>query len=393
MCCKNYNDALFYFIHSAKMKSVVTDGLIKKKSLKRIFKLLLKMAKKFKKYGIINQSIKEKLFNQHDIKRASIKRKITKKNLNHYNINNKFVKNYDNYNNTFNEEIQKIKTDIIKDINECNIKEVKDIIIIIDFNIYTKLENNEINEDKIENFITQAKLILNNYLSPNDRFATFIYNNQYQILCPLMYKYQIDLKSFSNDLNILKEKVFQKQKDFDINLDDFDNSKNIDTDLKFDENNFRLNFREESSEYSNNEEESGKNFDKMEGLIETINYIKNYIKIKEEIKNEKYIILFTDLFNANISDNGIENIFVKLKENKETKFILVGKNKSFKQENNKSIFTNEINEEQNIINIFLNKFHEKSEMIPFENISKIKNIISNNNAIKDEIIYPNEIYK
>ena len=393
MCCKNYNDALFYFIHSAKMKSVVTDGLIKKKSLKRIFKLLLKMAKKFKKYGIINQSIKEKLFNQHDIKRASIKRKITKKNLNHYNINNKFVKNDDNYNNTFNEEIQKIKTDIIKDINECNIKEVKDIIIIIDFNIYTKLENNEINEDKIENFITQAKLILNNYLSPNDRFATFIYNNQYQILCPLMYKYQIDLKSFSNDLNILKEKVFQKQKDFDINLDDFDNSKNIDTDLKFDENNFRLNFREESSEYSNNEEESGKNFDKMEGLIETINYIKNYIKIKEEIKNEKYIILFTDLFNANISDNGIENIFVKLKENKETKFILVGKNKSFKQENNKSIFTNEINEEQNIINIFLNKFHEKSEMIPFENISKIKNIISNNNAIKDEIIFPNEIYK
>ena len=41
--CKNYNDALFYFIRAAKKKSMVVDGLIKKRSLKHIYKLLLKM--------------------------------------------------------------------------------------------------------------------------------------------------------------------------------------------------------------------------------------------------------------------------------------------------------------------------------------------------------------
>ena len=43
--------------------------------------------------------------------------------------------------------------------------------------------------------------------------------------------------------------------------------------------------------------------------------------------------------------------------------------------------------------LFLDKFGENSEVISFENIKKIKTILSNNKVIKDEIIYPNEIYK
>ena len=48
---------------------------------------------------------------------------------------------------------------------------------------------------------------------------------------------------------------------------------------------------------------------------------------------------------------------------------------------------------KNIEKLFLNKFGDKSEIIDYENMKKIKAILSNNNAIKDEIIYPNEIYK
>ena len=52
LCCKNYNDALFYFINSAKKNTIVVDGLIKKRSLKHIYKLLIKMKKKFENYTI-----------------------------------------------------------------------------------------------------------------------------------------------------------------------------------------------------------------------------------------------------------------------------------------------------------------------------------------------------
>ena len=45
--CKNYNDSLYYFIRAAKKKDIVIDGLIKKKSLKYISKLLIIMEKKF----------------------------------------------------------------------------------------------------------------------------------------------------------------------------------------------------------------------------------------------------------------------------------------------------------------------------------------------------------
>ena len=48
--------------------------------------------------------------------------------------------------------------------------------------------------------LTETKIILKYYLSPNDRYAVFIYETGYNIICALLYKYQIDIKSFSKDL-------------------------------------------------------------------------------------------------------------------------------------------------------------------------------------------------
>ena len=46
LACRNINDALFFFIRSAKKKSIVLDGLIQKKALKHIFKISLIIYKK-----------------------------------------------------------------------------------------------------------------------------------------------------------------------------------------------------------------------------------------------------------------------------------------------------------------------------------------------------------
>ena len=384
LICKNYNDALYYFIRSAKKKSIVIDGLIKKKSLKNIFKLLLKMKKKYKKYGIIHKTFNEKMLID------TIKKRFGRKKSLNLIIDNNDLKG----NKTFNEEIKIINDDIIKDISECNAKEAKDVIILIDFNIYTKSENNEINMDKLDAFISQTKVILNDYLSSNDRFAIFIYINQYHIICPLMYKYQLDLKSFSKDLNYYKTKISEEMletDEYDINLEDFHNNKNID--LELDKNNYsEYSQEEESLEHINKKEII---FNKIEGLIATLNYIKNYIKMKEGVKNEKYVILFTDIFNSNsLHDEKFKKIIKKLKKNKEVIFLLVGKNKNKKlgQENNNDISNNEVTEEEDIMNKIRNKFGEGSEIIFFENMIKIKTILPFNNVIKDEIIYPNEIY-
>ena len=127
------------------------------------------------------------------------------------------------------------------------------------------------------------------------------------------------------------------------------------------------------------------NIDYIKGLIDTLNYLQNYYHIKEGVTNEKYIILFTDLFNANfIKEEAIKNIFENLKENKRVILLIVGKNKSDK-------IVNDV--DKYIIQLIINKFGDKSEIILFENLSIIKNILSYSNVIGDKIIFPNEIYK
>ena len=114
--------------------------------------------------------------------------------------------------------------------------------------------------------------------------------------------------------------------------------------------------------------------------------------MKESIKNEKYIILFTDLLNIkSIEEEKIEKILEGLISDKEAILLLVGKNKEIINIKNEK--DNFIENEQIIEEIILSKFGEKSEIINFENMKKIKTILSNNKVIKDEIIFPNEIYK
>ena len=129
----------------------------------------------------------------------------------------------ENFRYTFNEEIQIIKNGIVKNISECNAKKEKDIIIIVDFNIYKKRDNNEINIHIIDAFLTETKIILKYYL----RYAVFIYETGYKIICPLLYKYQIDIKSFSKDLInykniILKDYINKNELMEDINSKDFE---------------------------------------------------------------------------------------------------------------------------------------------------------------------------
>ena len=389
LCCKNYNDALFYFIRSAKKNSLVIDGLIKKRSLKHIFKIMQKLKKQYETYGLIKLPIKEKIdeFDKtQKAKKHSGRKKLT-------NISKNDEENNENKKESFFDEIQIIKNDLIKDINECNAQQAKDIIILIDFNQYLKTENNDTNMNKIDAFILQTKTILNDYLSSNDRIAVFIYIKQYHIISPLVCKCKIDIKNFYKDLLYFKNISLQEKKgqeEYDIILEEFKASRASEFELGGKEFNELSQDEEESSDYFVKTEIK---YNLIEGFIETINYIKNYSKMKEGIKNEKYLIIFTDLFNDKlIRDEKVKNIFLKLKENKESILLLVGKNKIFKHMNENCF---DENEEENdfLYELIMNKFGEKSEIINFENMTKIKTILSYNNVIKDEIIYPNEIYK
>ena len=379
LSCKNYNGALFYFIKAAKKKNIVTDGLIKKKSLKHIYKLLLKMKKKFDFFQLKNlcmekeMKVYKKNKNQIYNKKYKLGRKITNRSRNSLDINAV----------TFGEEIENIKKYILENISECNAKEDKDILILIDFNIYDKqVENIYSKTYKIDAFIEQTILILNNYLSINDRFSTFIFTNKYQIICPLMHVNKIDMNNFSKDLIYYKNLYFDENKktvDNDFNSNELQYK---DFEYNLDENKFSENSFEGSFEMSENEE---KKYNKIKGLVDSMNYLNNYLRIKEGMKNETYIIVFTDIINIlSRDDEQIEKIFGTLRGDLDAIFLLVGKNrrKNITIENYKKI------EE-----LILDKFGEKSEIIDFENMKKIKSILSNNNVIKDEIIYPNEIYK
>ena len=367
LSCKNYKDALFYFIRSAKRKSIVIDGLIKKRSLKHIFKLLKKLQKQFVNYRLKNLNMEKEL--------KEYKKVINKIYRKKYNKGRTIRRESNSYINcsTFGEELEIIKKGIIEDINECNEKQEKDILILIDFNNYNKQEEyNNTKTYKIDSFIEQALVILNQYLSTNDRFGLIIYTNKYQIICPLMIVKEIDLSNITKDLLYYKNlnvKENNETEEYNINLDEFN----------LEGKSLSEHSQEDSNEYSDIEE---KNNNKIKGLVEAINFLNVYSKMKEGVKNEKYIILFTDLFNILLDGNEqIEKCINKIKGDKRNIFLLVGKNKKLNKENNK------------LEEIILFKFGDRSEIINFENMKKIKTILSNNNIIKDEIIYPNEIYK
>ena len=384
LCCKNYEDALFYFIRAAKKDSIVIDGLIKKRSLKHIYKLLIKMNKKYQKFGLKNLDLEKKLKEYEREKKDKDKKKVYNKK---FKLSHKRTIIPGNIQDikiiTFSEEIETIKLDIIRDIDECNAKKEKDIIILIDFNIYNKKEKNlDLNSQIIDAFIEETKIILNDYLSLNDRLGVLIYEKDYKIICPLINVNKIDNESFSRDLIYYKNGIFnldnKSEKYFETNDIEFNLGGN---------NNISEYSHEDSFEMSEKEE---KIFDKIKGLVKALNYVINY-SITKEIKNDKYIILFTDVLNTrHIEDEQIVDIIENIRNDQNAIFLLVGKNKkNYLKNSKKNLFANE----QIIEELILNKFGEKSEIIYFENLKKIKTILSNNKVIKDDVFYPNEIYK
>ena len=382
--CKNYNDALYYFISAAKKKRIVVDGLIKKKSLKNIYKILLSLEKKFDdiglKYSHIDKEMKEYQKDKLNIliKRLSNGKKII----------NRISKSKTIDSITFNEKFKKIKRIIAHDISECNIKEEKDILILIDLNIYNtkKYDNLYAKTYIIDSFIEQTKLILNEYLSSFDRYGVLTYINNYEFVCPLKEVNQIDSNNFSKDLLYFKNKIHNTNDETDeynlisddFELEDYENN-SLEKEVE--------NSLEDSSDITERICESK---EKINGLIKSINYLINYFNMKGSIKKDKYIILFSDIINNLLIDSKeIEEILINLIGDKKTVFLLVGKNKSSILNNNKKFFGND-----KIFEILvLSRFAESSEAIEFENMKKIKTILSNNSVIKDEIIYPNEIYK
>ena len=244
---------------------------------------------------------------------------------------------------------------------------------------------------KIDTFIEETIIILNNYLSENDRLCVLIYKNEHKVICPLMNRNKLDNEIISKDLiyycknNYYKTKNDYGKDEYDVNLNEFDEK---DFEFNMESNYFNEYSDKDSLETIENEE---KNYEKIKGLVKAINFMNNYSKMKEGVKNEKYIILFTDMLNIEfIDEEQIEKILNNIYGDKKTILLFVGKIKivNIKNEKNNAVEINKKPEE-----IILRKFNEKSEVIYFENMKKIKSILSNNNVIKDEIIYPNEIYK
>ena len=303
---------------------------------------------------------------------------------------NRYLKDKEINKITFEEKIENIKNKILENINELEIKQNKDILILIDFNLYNNNEDNFYTKTyKLDVFIDETISIVNNYLSGYDRLSVFIFTSEYHILCPLMYINEIDINSFSKDImnykNIsLKEK--SESEEYDININDF-NYKDIEFNLGGNNNEYS---QKGSLELS---EQSEKNYNKLKGLVKAINYLDKYLKMKGEEKKEKYIILFTDMLNMELFDEEqIEKILGKLNEDKEVIFLLVGKNEKIGITNENYNNVN-FNNYKKIEKLILSKFGEKSVEINFENMKKLKTILSINNLIKEDIIYPNEIYK
>ena len=350
---------------------------------------MLKLLKKQKK-TIINKNYKNLNFNEIFI--GLIKRKIQNKN---YNINNdsNLIGN-DDKNNEEKKDIKLIdKMKIImehinSDINECNEKQLKDIIILIDCNSSNKLT--------IDSYIDVTKTILKNYLTNNDRLGVFLLVNENRIICPLLKKGEIDIFNFCKDLDNYSDKIFKKEE----KVDSFLGNEIIQEKLEGDD---------ESESYKNYEDNfylsgefGGKkdyiNNDEMyiEDIIKSLNYCINYLKKKEINTNENFFIFFNsdvkqlmdylmDLSDQkdlqNLSYKSAENNNVDLQKDKKINFLLVGK------------IGSEENEEEIYKKVLLEYFGSKSEMIPFDNMKKIKSILSSNCIINDNIIFANEVLK
>ena len=375
LACKNYSDALGFLISAAKKKRIVIDGLIKKRALKHV----VKIAEKAKKVIIANNYSKLNYYEIFEtIKNNDIK-------SNNYKPNNKSF-------NSISEDEEKKKQskrimrliDKIKgliervkeDINETNEKQLKDIIVLIDCNLATKLI--------VDSYIDVAKTILKNYLTNDDRLCVFLLEDEQKIICPMSSKNAIDVINFSKDLDLTSESLFKKEKIELSSLNDIIREKKegdgIYSVKTSEEESFSENIFMGDNGYINDKGIS------IEKMIKSLNYCFTYLKMKEISTNEKYFIFLTssikvlmDTINKTEWKELENKEKFKLRKEPKINFLLVGK-------------FDKINEE--LYNDILDEyFGPKSEVIPFDNMKKIKSILSSNNIINDNITFPNEVYK
>ena len=379
LICKNYSDAMGYFINAAKKKRIVLDGLIKKRALKHIAKIAEKTTKVIIKKKLTNLKFNEALMGLNNQKSQKI----------NYNMNNDT--NNDEKNNEDKKDIKlidkmkNIMEIIFNDINECNEKQLKDIIILIDFNSSNKLT--------IDSYIDVTKTILQNYLTNNDRLGVFLLINENRIICPMLRKCEIDILNFSKDLDNYSDKLFKKEK-----LDSSLGNETIQEKLEIQESESFRNFQDNSfsSDGFRDNKEYINNYELLiEDIIKSLNYCINYLKMKEINTNEKFFIYFNtnikklmdylmDLKDSkDVPNNSYESSSksnIDLKKDKTIHFLLVGQVGS---ENVADTYKK----------VLLQYFGSKSELIPFDNMKKIKSILSSNSIINDNIIFPNEVYK
>ena len=380
LVCKNYSDAVGYLISAAKKKRIVVDGLIKKRALKNICKIAEKTKKNIIKKNISN-------FNFYE---TFIGLNLNNNNTNKLSMSNDFniIDEFENEENKDIKIIGKMKIimeHITDDLNECNEKQLKDIIILIDCNFSDKLT--------VDSYIDVTKTILINYLTNNDRIGVFLLIKENRIICPMMRKCEIDILNFYKDLDQYSDKIYKKEK-----LDSSLGNEIIQEKLERNESESSKNSIESS--FSSNIFEQNKDNNYLEMMIEdtikSLNYCINYLKMKEINTNEKFFIYFnTNIIKImkylldirdyidleNYSHDSLLKKKVNLQKDKKINFLLVGKINI--DESESEIYKNAL----------LQYFGSKSEIIPFDNMKKIKSILSSNSIINDNIIFPNEIYK
>ena len=385
LACKNYSDALGFLIGAAKKKRIIINGLIKKRALKHIAKIVEKTRKNIisNNYSNLNYyEIFDKIKNNDDIENQKSEK--NNKSLNSMeeeeesrDINKKRMKLI--------EKIKELIDQVKEDINETNEKQLKDIIILIDCNETTKLI--------IFSYIDVVKTIIKNYLAKNDRFCIFLLEKEQKVICPMTSKNEIDIITFSKDLDVNIENLFKKET---IELTSFkeiikekegegeEQEEEIYSEKNLEEKSFCLKGFTVDNVYINNKGIS------MEETIKALNYCVTYLKMKEIRTNEKYFIYFISNIKKlmdYLNQNNIlrKNIHKKkniLKKEAKINFLLVGK--VDKNEDDKEVLYNDNLRQY---------FGPKSEVIPFDNMKKINSILSSNNIINDDIIFQNEIYE
>ena len=384
LACEDYSDALSFLINAAKKKRIVVDGLIKKRALKHIIKITEKARKAiiYNNYSKLNYY---EIFDKHKNNELGSKNSYINNNLDsmHDDGDEEEKKEKKEDNKKFMKLIDKMKelmTQVKDDINETNEKQLKDIIILIDCNFASK--------SIVDSYIDVVKTILKNYLTNNDRLGVFLLEKDYKIISPMAPKNEIDIINISKELDLSSENLFKKEKIEYTSLATDLHSKLIPDNMKGEHSISEKDSEEEDSiSIEGFIEGKGLINDRgitIEDTVKSLNYCVRYLKMKEISSNEKFFIYFNSNMNAlmdymNENKPNDSNKKIKLVMDKKINFLLVGKiNKE------KVSLYNEILEEY---------FGNKSEIIPYDNMKKIKSILSSNNIINDDITFPNEIYK